>query len=146
MSKDKVEIAIEAFESGLNCAQSVVKAFAEDLKIEESQALEMASGFGAGMGRLQNTCGAVTGAFMVIGLNNSLAIQLKEERTDNTNQMIQDFEKRFVGAHESSQCKDLIQCDLNTQEGQKYFKEEQLKEFVCENCIFSAVRILEEVM
>jgi C_GCAxxG_C_C family probable redox protein len=146
MKKDKVEIAVEAFTSGSNCAQSVVKAFAEDLKINEAQALQMASGFGAGMGRLQKTCGAVTGAFMVIGLNNSLAIQLDEERKDKTNQMIQDFESRFQGAHHSTNCKELINCDLNTEEGQQYFKEEKLGAFVCQNCIFNAVRILEEVM
>lgn len=146
MPKDKVEIAIEAFETGSNCAQSVVKAFAKDLKIEESQALQMASGFGAGMGRLQKTCGAVTGAFMIIGLNNSLAIQLDEERNDKTSLMIQEFESLFVGAHQSTRCKDLIKCDLNTEEGQQYYKEEKLGELVCQNCIFNAVRILEEVM
>jgi C_GCAxxG_C_C family probable redox protein len=146
MTKDKVDIAVEAFTSGNNCAQAVVKAFAEDLKMNEAQALQMASGFGAGMGRLQKTCGAVTGAFMVIGLNNSLAIQLDEERKDRTNQMIQEFEKRFIGAHQSSDCQELINCDLNTQEGQEYFANEQLGEFVCQNCIFSAVRILEEVL
>lgn len=146
MSKDKVELAIDAFKAGNNCAQSVLKAFARDLKIEEVQALQMASGFGAGMGRLQKTCGAVTGAFMVIGLKNSLALQLDEERKDKTNQMIQEFENRFVGAHQSSQCMDLIQCDLNTEAGQNYFKEKQLGEFVCQNCIFSSVRILEEIL
>lgn len=146
MEHDKVEIAIEAFETGNNCAQSVIKAFAKDLNINESQALQMASGFGGGMGRMQKTCGAVTGAFMVIGMKNSLAIQLDEERQDKTNQMIQEFENRFVGAHESSMCKDLIKCDLNTEEGQKYFKEERIGEFICQNCIFNAVRILEEVI
>lgn len=145
MLKDKVEIAIEAFETGNNCAQSVIKAFAEELKINETQAMQMASGFGGGMGKLQHTCGAVTGAFMVIGLKNSLAIQLHEERSDKTVQMIQEFESRFVGAHESSLCKDVIKCDLNTEEGQKYFKEERVGEFICQNCIFNAIRILEEV-
>jgi len=146
MSRDKVKIAIEAFETGNNCAQSVVKAFAKDLKIYESQALQMASAFGGGMGKLQKTCGAVTGAFMVIGLKNSLAIQLDEERKDKTNQMIQAFEKYFVESHDSSQCKDLINCDLNTEEGQQYYQQKNLGEKVCQNCIFSAVRILEEVM
>jgi len=146
MTQDKVELAIEAFESGNNCAQSVLKAFSKELKIDEIQAMQMASGFGAGMGRLQKTCGAVTGSFMVIGLNNSLAIQLEEERRDKTIQMVQEFESRFVGTHESSMCKDLIKCDLNTEEGQKYFKEERIGEFICQNCIFNAVRILEEII
>jgi len=146
MSEDKYEIAIEAFKSGSNCAQSVLKAFAKELNIEEIQAMQMASGFGAGMGRLQKTCGAVTGAFMVIGLSNSLAIQLDEVRRDKTTQMIQQFEKRFIGAHSNTDCQHLINCDLNTEEGQNKFQEQQLGEFVCQNCIFSSVRILEEVI
>ncbi len=143
---DKYEIAIEAFKSGSNCAQSVLKGFVKELNIEEIQAMQMASGFGAGMGRLQKTCGAVTGAFMVIGLSNSLAIQLDEVRRDKTNHMIQLFEKRFIGAHSNSDCQHLINSDLNTEEGQIKFKEQQLSELVCQKCIFSSIRILEEVL
>lgn len=142
----KQENAILSFKSGFNCAQSVLRAFSSDLKIDESQALNMASGFGGGMGRLQSTCGAVTGAFMVIGLYNSLAIQLSENRNDITAKMIQDFEAKFKLKHESTVCKDLIKCNLNTLEGQRQFKDLNLHENVCQKCISDAVGLLEEVV
>jgi C_GCAxxG_C_C family probable redox protein len=143
MKQSKQMIAQESFNSGFNCAQSVLKAFSDDLGINEIQAINMASGFGAGMGRLQKTCGAVTGAVMVIGLSNNLSIQLAENRNDLTNQMIQDFENQFIKKHGTTQCKELIACDLNTEDGQNKFREQNIKEHICSKCIQSAVTILE---
>ena len=64
---NRSEIALDYFSKGFNCAQSVLISCADILKIEEEKALRIASGFGGGMGGMQETCGAVTGAFMVIG-------------------------------------------------------------------------------
>ncbi len=142
----KKDQAIDSFESGLNCAQSVLKAFSKDLSLNESQAMNMASGFGAGMGRLQETCGAVTGAYMVIGLYNSLAFQLNENRNDVTTAMIQEFETRFKTIHGTTACKELLNCDLNTDEGQSMFQEKNLHKKVCQKCISDAVDLLVEVV
>ena len=60
--------AVDLFENKYNCAQSVLTAFGPQFELEPEITLKIACGFGAGMGRLQETCGAVTGAFMVIGL------------------------------------------------------------------------------
>ena len=64
----KAETAIKLFET-YNCAQSVFTAYAEDFGIDKNQALSLAVGFGGGMGRTQDVCGAVTGAIMVLGLS-----------------------------------------------------------------------------
>lgn len=53
---------------GYNCSQTVFAAFAPDFGISESDALKIAAGFGGGMGDMGKTCGALTGAFMVLGL------------------------------------------------------------------------------
>ena len=54
----KSEQAISKFMEGYNCAQSVFFSFCDDLKIEKDKALKMACGFGAGMGRKEEVCGA----------------------------------------------------------------------------------------
>lgn len=146
MKNSKQEIAIESFNSGFNCAQSVVKAFSKELEIDEIQALNMSSGFGAGMGRLQKTCGAVTGSYMVIGLHNSLAIQVQENRFDLSSKMIQDFESQFIEKHGTTSCGELINCDFNSAEGQKKFREENIKEVICEKCVSNAVVLLEKIV
>lgn len=56
------------FRKGYNCSQSVVAAFAEDLGISESLALRMASGFGGGIGRMREVCGAFCGVTQVVSL------------------------------------------------------------------------------
>ncbi len=64
----KREIAINYFNNGYNCAQSVVAAFCEDFGVDKKTALMMSEGFGGGMGRMRLTCGAVTGMFFIVGL------------------------------------------------------------------------------
>lgn len=56
------------FESGYNCAQSLLLAFAPDVGLDENTAAALASSFGGGMGRLREVCGALTASFMVLGL------------------------------------------------------------------------------
>ena len=64
----KAEKAVEFFNNGYNCAQSVFCTYCEELGISKESAAKIAGGFGGGMGRLQEVCGAVTGAFMVLSL------------------------------------------------------------------------------
>ena len=52
----------------MNCCQAVVRAFADTLDMSEDKLMELAAGFGAGMGTMEGTCGALVGAIMVAGL------------------------------------------------------------------------------
>ncbi len=65
---NKSKKAEELFLMGYGCSQSVLGAFAEDLGLDMNTALRIASPFGGGMGRMREVCGAMTGAFMVLGL------------------------------------------------------------------------------
>lgn len=66
---DRVSEAVELFRSGAACSQAILGAYARTVGIDRATAMRMASGFAGGM-RLGETCGAVTGAFMVLGLRN----------------------------------------------------------------------------
>lgn len=61
-------LAEQNFEAGCNCAQSVLLAFSDLTGLDDKTALAISSSFGAGMGRLREVCGAVSGMFMVAGL------------------------------------------------------------------------------
>ncbi len=61
------QIAGELFAEGYNCAQAVFAAFCDVTGIEKNTALKLSSSFGGGMGRMREVCGAVSGAFMVLG-------------------------------------------------------------------------------
>jgi C_GCAxxG_C_C family probable redox protein len=66
--KSYSEKAMELFKNGYNCSQSVFLAFYDRYKMDYETALRISSSFGAGMGRLREVCGAVTGMFMVAGI------------------------------------------------------------------------------
>ena len=138
--------AIETFQSGLNCAQSVVSAFSEKMGFDKTLAESLSCGFGGGMGRLQETCGAVTGAFMILGIYNSSRFTENIERKNITYAMVQEFSKEFKAIHGSTDCRTLLNCDLRTEEGQRVHKEENQSEKICEKCITNAVRILEKMI
>ena len=60
-------IATEKFLAGYNCAQAVLYAFCDELGFDKDTALRLACGFGAGMARKQEVCGAVTGESLPSG-------------------------------------------------------------------------------
>ena len=64
----KAELARQNFRSGCNCAQSVLCAFETECGLDHETALKLASGFGAGMARMREVCGTVSGMFMAADL------------------------------------------------------------------------------
>ena len=64
---DNVNRAVALFQGGYNCSEAIFSAYSEQLGLNRETASKIASGFGGGM-RMAETCGAVTAAFMVIGL------------------------------------------------------------------------------
>jgi C_GCAxxG_C_C family probable redox protein len=142
----KEEKAIKLFESGLNCAQSVLSVFSTDLKFDADLALRISSAFGGGMGRLQEKCGAVTGAFMVLGIYCNEKYKEEKERKEKTHSLVQEFNKRFFELHGSTDCRQLMNCDLNTEEGRKYSEENKLRDKVCANCVYNSVKIIKNML
>jgi C_GCAxxG_C_C family probable redox protein len=142
---DRQKIATEIFNSGFNCAQAVLTSYQENFDFDDKFALSISSGFGGGMGRLQKTCGAVTGAFMVIGLYNVRKYKTIAERKAETYKMVQEFHRKFLELNNTSDCSELLTCDLNTEEGKSYQIENGLVEKVCQKCITDSVKILDEL-
>ena len=138
--------AIDAFRSGLNCAQAVITAYSDSLKFDYKQALCLSCGFGAGMGRLQETCGAVTGAFMIIGFYNCRKYSDNKERKSETYNMVREFAARFKEKNGCTDCRTLLGCDLTTEEGQIYLKEHNLHETICERCVLDAISIADKLI
>ena len=56
------------FADTFNCSQSILASFGQEFGLTEEQCLKLGTAFGGGMARSQMTCGAVTGALMVLSL------------------------------------------------------------------------------
>ncbi|MFX1571608.1 MAG: C-GCAxxG-C-C family protein [Promethearchaeota archaeon] len=142
----KVEKVISSFRGDFNCAQSILSSFATQYGLDKDTALRLATGFGGGMGRLQNTCGAVSGAFMVIGLRYGMGINDDTETREKTYQVIRDFSNRFQEIHGSLICKELLGCDINTIEGKEYYDQNDFFEKKCLQYVKDSALILEEIL
>lgn len=140
------EKAIRSFKSGLNCSQAVLSAYSDKLNFDNNLALSVACGFGGGMGRLQLTCGAVTGSFMVLGVYNCNKFADNNERKEKTYSMVQKFSEKFKKINGTSDCISLLKCDLKTDEGHRYAKDNNLFETVCEKCISDSISIINELI
>lgn len=140
------EKAIRTFRSGLNCAQAVITAYSEEMKFDNNLALSVSVGFGGGMGRLQKTCGAVTGSFMVLGIHNCKKLSDNKDRKEATYLMIQKFSQEFKLINGTTDCLELLKCDLKTEEGNRFAKENNLFGTVCEKCISDSVRTINKLI
>jgi len=141
----KIGKALNSFRTGLNCAQSVVTTYSDEFEFDYHLACNLSFGFGGGMGKMQETCGAVAGAFMVLSIFNSKINQSCFKNEEN-NLSIKLFTHKFKLIHGTINCKSLLNCDLNTVEGQFFIKEHNLRESVCEKCISDSIIILEELL
>ena len=145
--KSKSDIAVEKLLSGYNCAQSVFYSFCEDLHFDKNTALKMACGLGAGMGRKEEVCGAVTGGIVVIGAKYGRGEKDERTATESTYAKTRELMDRFAAENGAFICRRLLGgCELTTDEGQKQFKENDLLNKTCKACVRSAVGILESIM
>jgi len=137
----KTELVNEQF-SKFNCAQTVFSLFAPDLGLDEKTALKIASGFGGGMACAE-TCGAVTGSYMVIGMKHGHSTSDPDEKA-KTKQHIKNFNEEFKARHGSLICKQLIGYDISTPEGQIEAVETGAFQLKCPVFIKTACAILED--
>ncbi len=113
--------------------------------LDRHAALKVASGFGGGMGRLAETCGAVTGAFMVLGLKHG-SPTTDQQAKEAVYARVREFAKRFKACHGSLLCRDLLGCDLSTLEGSALAQERKLSATVCPRYIQTAAEILKDML
>ncbi len=114
----RTDVATTRFLSGYNCAQAVLDALREAVGLDEDLALKIATGLGAGMGRKQEVCGAVTGGILVLGLRRGRSSTGDHSATEQTYLRIRELMDRFPAKHGSCLCRELLQgYDLGTGEG-----------------------------
>jgi C_GCAxxG_C_C family probable redox protein len=143
---DNTEKAKATFLEGFACSQAVLITFCEKFGLDKDIALKLADGFGGGMGRLGYTCGAVTGAFMVIGLKQGRTLAADVESKQKTNAAIKEFVKRFKDRNRTIVCRELLNCDISTEENHKRAVELNLFKTVCPKFVGDAAEILDEIL
>lgn len=144
---EKARKATELFRQGYNCSQAVVGAWADEIGMDLETAVKFSAGFGGGMGRLREVCGAVSGAFMVLGMRYSTGRpdpQSKKEMYEK----IQAFAARFKEENKfnSIVCREMLGLTGSSKPVPAERTEEYYKKRPCPELIAMSAALLEEFM
>lgn len=140
-----IEKAKDLFGRKFHCSQAVFAAFAEELGITEKQALKIGACLGSGM-RKGEVCGACTGALLALGLKFGQADESDIQSRLKTNEVTDRFLAEFKKENGSYMCKELLGCDLSTQEGIAMALEKKLFTEFCPKMVESATKIAEDIL
>lgn len=141
------EDVLEEFDQGYDCCQVVFHHWAKRLGVEEDLAYKVSTGFGAGM--LQGeTCGAVIGAYMALGLKYGMYDTGRKGEEQKVASIIKNmqFRNKLLEKYPSSMCKELLGADFSTKEGAQLIREKQMMNTFCPQLVSDIIAILEEIM
>lgn len=143
---DNQQIAAEKFKEGYNCAQSVLFSLSKYTDTSGSDAIKMATGFGAGMGRTQHICGAVSGGILALNLLYGRGDGESKAKQGDSYAKVLKLINKFEAQNNTVTCRELLDgCNLLTPEGQAKFKSENMNNR-CEGYIKSVVEIVERII
>ncbi len=131
---NKKELAIQLHDSRYNCAQSVACAFADEVGVDKQTLFKACESFGLGMGGMEGTCGAITGAVMLAGFKNSDGSIDNPKTKASTYALSRKIVERFQTKNKATKCKDLKGIETGT----------VLRS--CSGCIEDAVELVEEIL
>ena len=130
----------------MDCAQTVLTTFCEELGIDYTLAIKIAAGFGGGMGLTGRTCGAVTGAYIVLGLAQEIPPENPLVLSKKTFALMKKFNKEFMNKHGSLLCKELIGYDFSTKQGPAKANLKEVFATLCPSFVGTSVTILESLL
>lgn len=143
----KVGKAVECFHSGFNCSQAILSTYCVQMGLDREVALKLACPFGAGMGRMSETCGAVTGAYMLIGLKYGKYLPEDNDAKEKSYALVNEFTESFKQLHGSISCKDLLlDKDMKSPEDLQYIKDNNLWVKLCPIFIRDSAQIIEDML
>ena len=142
---DQVTKAVELFGRGYMCSQAVFAAFSEQFGITEKQALLIGGCFGGGMNKAE-VCGACTGALMVLGMRyGQVDLNDMESRMAENAKAVQ-FLEEFKKRKGSYICRDILGCDISTEDGRAAAINNGLFGKLCPEMVRTAAEIVTKML
>jgi C_GCAxxG_C_C family probable redox protein len=147
INMDRADEAFELMSSRrMNCAQTILSIYSSLFGMDRSLALQLAQGFGSGMGRAGKTCGAVSGAYMVLGLANKISPDNPRQRLDHVYDLTREFTRKFEEIHASILCRDLTGYDVSKPEELAEARNRGIFTIICPVLVRDSARILESML
>lgn len=144
----RIRRAEELFVSGYNCAQAVTAAFADIYGYTEEQALRLSAGFGGGIGRTRQTCGAACGMVILAGMDCGSADAGDREGKSENYRVVQQLLETFRKCHGTLICSELLKLKRDTP--LSHVASERTAEYYrtrpCVNQVVSAAKIFADYL
>ncbi len=141
--QSKVNNAVACFNDGFNCSQAIFSTYCEELELDKKTAMQISCGLGAGMGRLQETCGAVSGAYLLIGLKYGKFQKEDEAAKEKTYAMVREFARIFEERNHTTNCRELLGISLI--DGDRQTAAKRVKMF-CPKMVQDTSEIIEQLL
>ncbi len=138
--EDPAQFAAKRFLAHWNCTQAILEALGDKYGADAKTAMKMATAFAGGMTK-GSTCGAVTGAYMVIGLAHGKEGAVKSEVASR----LTEFNASFIKQFGSLSCSALMGTDMSTAEGVKEASEKGMFTSLCPKLVEMAVSEVEKL-
>jgi C_GCAxxG_C_C family probable redox protein len=146
-SMSKGDVALATMKQGFGCAQSVFAAFAEEVGVDRDTALRIAGPFGGGIGGLGRTCGALTGAAMVVGAQYGRTDPGDTEKKLDNNACVRELIQMLERRHGTTICREILNgYDISDPEQWELARQEGLFESGCETMVRDAADVLEQLL
>jgi C_GCAxxG_C_C family probable redox protein len=136
--------ATDYFNSGFNCAQSVLLVLSQSTGKTCSCIPAIAEGFGSGI-KTGSVCGAVTGAVMGIGLAYGRETPKDIPSRAHVETLVREFLRKFTEEHGTILCCELLGVDVTTEQGRQHYKRENMHQ-KCECFIATATQIAQTLL
>lgn len=142
MTKEEIS---NLFLQGIDCSQVVTGEFAEKMGLSKEQARKVSSCFGGGM-MCGETCGAVTGALMVIGMVYGHAKESDQDQKNLMGAKVAEFKNLFAQKYPSRMCRELLGHDISRPGEMEKVLEKGLMFDFCPEVVRDTIEILEKIL
>lgn len=142
---NRPEYAKGRFLKSMNCSQAILETYGPSMGLPTETARRVAAPFAGGMG-MGSECGAVTGAFLVIGMKYGKTRDDDSQADNETFRRVAEFVKQFKARHTYITCSELLKVDMGTPEGVKEASKKGLFTSVCPGYVKTAAELLDKIL
>ena len=141
-----VDKSKELFLQGYNCAQAIAGGFSEAVGLNFETAIQIASSFGGGMGGMREVCGALTGAFVILGVKYGYVSPTDAAAKSNHYKLIATTAEKFKDKWGTILCRDLMKKLAEEKQAILGDKPEEYKARPCLVIVEDVAKILEQTL
>lgn len=143
---NEVDQALSLFQEGYSCSQAILISYAQQFNLKPEIAARLAAPFGGGVARRGETCGAVSGGIMVVGLKMGHSTAEDKDSKERTYRMVEEFISQFQERNGTIRCNELLDWDISTPEGLQSAREAQLFTSRCPKFVSDAAEIVTQLL